>query len=340
MTVNHSSMFRRRPHRTILKGLALAAALMATKLLAVESAHAGTSQQRFQAPGFYRMMLGDFEITALSDGTVPQPMDKLLLNIQAGDVEALVARAHQTLPLETSINAYLINTGKRLLLVDTGSGALFGAHAGGRLISSLKAAGYTPAQIDDVLLTHLHADHSGGLAVNGKRIFPNAVVHVSKADRDFRFDSTEEAKAPPAQRPTFQQSRASLEPYVRVGKVSTFEGRAQIVPGITTIAAPGHTPGHTYFLVESKNQKLLLWGDVVHAAEVQLARPGVAIQYDDDAAAAAQQRTRLLAELAEEGTLIGAAHISFPGLGYLHREEGGYSWMPVTYSLRGLAEKN
>lgn len=322
-----------------MRGVAVAAALIVGNLAIAGGAHAGAAPQGFQAPGFYRVMLGEFEITALSDGTVPQSMDKLLLNIKAGDVETLAARANQTLPLETSINAFLINTGERLLLVDTGAGSLFGSHAGGRLVSNLRAAGYEPSQIDDVLLTHLHADHSGGLVVAGERVFPNAVIHVNKADRDFRFDSSEEARAQPARRITFQQSRASLQPYVSAGKVVTFEGNAEIVPGITTIAAPGHTPGHTYVVVQSRNQKLLLWGDTVHTAEVQLPRPDVSIQYDDDPAAAAQQRAKLLDELVRQHTLVGAAHVSFPGLGYLRKEADGYGWVPLTYSLRGLAEK-
>lgn len=301
-----------------------------------QAAHAAGPQIRTQAPGYYRMMLGDYEITALSDGTVPQAMDKLLINIQAGDVETLAALNFQTLPLETSINAYLIHTGTQLLLVDTGAGELFGPKAGGRLSNNLKAAGYEPGQIDAVLLTHLHADHSGGLVVGGNMVFPNAMIHVAQADHDFRLSIAEESRAAAKDKRTFEQSRASLQPYVTAGKVKTFQGATELFPGVTTIPAPGHTPGHTYYAVESQGKKLLMWGDTVHAAEVQLPRPAVTIQYDDDSAAAATQRAKLLADVARQRTLIGAAHISFPGLGYLRAEGSGYSWVPVTYSTRGL----
>lgn len=285
-----------------------------------------------QAPAFYRTQLGDFEITALSDGTVKLPLDQMMANISPAEVRTLLHAGFETLPTETSINAFLINTGNKLLLVDAGAGALFG-QSGGHLLDNLKAAGYKPEDIDAVLLTHLHGDHSGGLTVNGKRMFPNAVVYLDKADRDYRFDPEAERRAPADQKSMFAQSRTDLEPYEAVGKVVLFRAGAEVFPGVKTVAAHGHTPGHTLFQVESKGQKIIFFGDLVHAAAVQFPRPEATISFDADSREAASDRVAMFRTLSADRTLIGAAHISFPGLGYVMEvKEGGYRWLPLPYS--------
>jgi len=288
-----------------------------------------------QAPAYYRMQLGDFEVTALSDGTVALPLDQMMSNIAPEEVRQLLAQGFETLPVETSINAFLVNTGSKLLLIDVGAGSLFGA-SGGRLVSNLKAAGYDPAEIDAVLLTHLHGDHSGGLVVDGKRIFSNATVYLDKADRDYRFSAAAEAAAPANQRAMFPESRAALTPYESAGKVSLFEGAAQLFPGVSTIAAHGHTPGHTLFKIESKGRSLVAAGDLVHSAAVQLPRPQATVNFDADEPAAAADRQALLARFAEERTLLAAAHISFPGFGHIRASGNGYQWVPAPYSRQGM----
>ena len=286
---------------------------------------------------YYRKQLGDFEITALTDGTIPLPYDKMLAHITPAEVSQLVAEGFNSLPVETSINSYLINTGSKLILVDAGSGSLFSPY-GGRLISNLKTAGYAPEDIDVVLLTHLHGDHSGGLTdPNGGRLFPNATVYLDKADRDYRFDATAEAAAPDNQKSMFPQSRASIAPYEAAGKEVLFTGGdVQLFPGITTIAAHGHTPGHTLYSIESKGQRLIIAGDLLHVAEVQLPRPDVTISFDADEAAAAIDRKKFLAQFANDRTMIAAAHIAFPGIGNLKIVGSGFQWYPVPYSLSGM----
>src|SRR5262249_8362930 len=132
-----------------------------------------------QAPGFYRAALGSFEVTALSDGTAPRHLDQILSKPDI--VVAEYTANHQREPIGLSINAYLINTGAHLVLIDTGAGKLFGATSG-LLITNLKAAGYQPDQIDTILLTHIHGDHSGGLSIKGARQFPRATVYVDEHD--------------------------------------------------------------------------------------------------------------------------------------------------------------
>jgi glyoxylase-like metal-dependent hydrolase (beta-lactamase superfamily II) len=302
-------------------------------VLAPAAAQAAAPQLKTQAPGFYRMMLGDFEITALSDGTVNLPMDKLLTNAKPGEVDKMLARAHLKAPVESSINAYLINTGSKLVLVDTGAGSLFGPTLG-KLVANLKAAGYQPEQIDEVLITHLHPDHQGGLMAGDKRVFPNAGVHMAKAEADYWLSADNMKKAPADKQSMFPQATAMLTPYKTADKLKTFEGDSELVPGIKAMATPGHTPGHTIYVVESKGQKLALWGDLMHVASVQFADPSVTIQFDTDSKEAAAQRKKAFADAAKQGYWVAGAHIPFPGIGHVDAEGKGYLWVPANYTTQ------
>jgi glyoxylase-like metal-dependent hydrolase (beta-lactamase superfamily II) len=308
----------------------LAAGLAGTLLLAA-AAHAAAPQLKTQAPGFYRAMLGDFEITALSDGTVALPVDKLLTNTNPTHVDQVLKRNFLKPPVETSVNGYLINTGSKLVLIDTGAAKLFGPTLG-NLADNLKAAGYQPEQVDEVYITHMHADHVGGLMAGDKLAFPNAIVRADQHDADFWLSAANLEKAPAEMKGFFQGAQASLNPYVTAGKFKPFSGDTELAPGIKAVAAPGHTPGHSIYVIESQGQKLVLWGDLMHVAAVQFAEPAVTIQFDTDSKTAAVQRKRAYADAAKHGYLVGSAHLSFPGLGHLRAEGKGYAWVPLNYS--------
>ena len=308
------------------------AAFAATSALVLfGSAHAAAPQVKTQAPGFYRVMLGDFEVTALSDGTVALPVDKLLTGTTAAKTQKTLARSFLKAPLDTSVNGYLVNTGTKLVLIDTGAAGLFGPTLG-NLIANLKAAGYQPEQVDEIYITHMHADHVGGLMAADKLAFPNATVRADKHDADFWLSQANLDKAPADAKGFFQGAMASLNPYVAAGKFKAFEGDTELVPGVKAVATPGHTPGHSIYKVESKGQTLVLWGDLMHVAAVQFAEPGVTIQFDTDSKSAAMQRKRAYADAAKQGYMVGSAHISFPGLGHLRAQGKGYEWLPVNYS--------
>ncbi|MBC3875116.1 MBL fold metallo-hydrolase [Undibacterium flavidum] len=282
------------------------------------------------APGYYRVMLGDFEVTALSDGTVALPVDKLLTNTKPEKTLKSLQKYHLSTPVETSVNGYLINTGSKLVLIDTGAATLFGPTLG-RLANSLKAAGYTPEQVDEVYITHMHGDHVGGLMNGTQMAFPNAIVRADQHDADFWLSQANMDKAPADSKGAFQGAMASLNPYVKAGKFKPFDGDTELVPGVKALAARGHTPGHTIYAVESKGQKLMLWGDLMHVAAVQFENPSVTIAFDSDNKAAMAQRMKAYADAAKQGYMVGATHLSFPGLGYLRTEGKGYAWMPVNY---------
>ena len=306
-------------------------ATVAASLMLIGAAHAAAPQVKTQAPGYYRVMLGDFEVTALSDGTVALPVDKLLTHTTAAKSEKALARSFLTAPVDTSVNGYLINTGTKLVLIDSGAAGLFGPTLG-NLAANLKAAGYQPEQVVEVYITHMHADHVGGLMNGDKLAFPNATVRADRHDADFWLSQANLDKAPADAKGFFQGAMASLNPYVAAGKFKAFDGDTELVPGIKAVAARGHTPGHSIYKVESKGQTLVLWGDLMHVAAVQFSDPSVTIQFDTDSKNAAIQRKRAYADAAKQGYLVGSAHLSFPGLGHLRAEGKGYAWVPVNYN--------
>lgn len=316
-----------------LSGMAFAvmtASLTALTAVASVPAYAEAPMAKAAAPGYYRVLLGNFEVTALSDGVVALPVDKLLTNTKPEKTLKALQKHHLSTPTTTSVNGYLINTGTKLVLIDTGAATLFGPTLG-RLAASLKAAGYSPEQVDEVYITHMHGDHVGGLMNGDQLAFPNAVVRADQHDADFWLSQANMDKAPADAKGGFQGAMASLNPYVKAGKFKTFNGDTELVPGVKAVAARGHTPGHSTYLVESQGQKLMLWGDLMHVAAVQFENPSVTIAFDSDSKAAMAQRMKAYAEAAKQGYLVGATHLSFPGLGYVRSEGKGYAWIPVNY---------
>lgn len=305
-------------------------AALAAGFAALPAAQAAAPLAKTQAPGFYRMMLGDFEVTVLSDGTVNLPVHQILTNTTPEKVQQDLARSYLRSPLETSVNAFLINTGSKLVMVDTGAGSLFGPTLG-KLQAAIKAAGYQPEQLDEIYITHMHGDHVGGLSAGDKLAFPNAVVRADKRDAEFWLSSAQMDKAPEAAKGGFKGAMAMIGPYEKAGKFKPFDGDTDLVPGVKAMANYGHTPGHTIYAVESKGEKLVLWGDLMHVAAVQFAQPLVTIQFDSDSKAAAERRTKAYAEAAAQGYYVGGAHLSFPGIGRLRTEGSGYGFVPVNY---------
>lgn len=282
------------------------------------------------SPGYARIMLGDFQITPLSDGTADLPMDQLLQQAPQA-TRAALAKDYLALPLETSTNAFLVNTGAKLVLIDTGAGAFFGPTLG-KLGANIRAAGYQPDQVDEIYITHLHPDHVGGLAQEGQRLFPNAVLRAARADSDYWLSKEMEGKAAADKKGFFGPARLSLEPYMKAGKFKAIERDGELVPGISALAAPGHTPGHTVYLVQSRGQKLLLIGDLIHVATVQMNDPAVTIGFDSDTRAAFAARKKFFDAAARDGELVGGAHLQFPGVGHLAQQGKGYRWIPVNYT--------
>ncbi len=307
-------------------------AVLASLVAGLTPALSAAPQHHDQVPGFYRMKVGDLEVTALLDGAAA--FDPRWLNGTKVTMDRLEndLREHPHL-LDVGDTGFLVNTGKQVILVDAGAGTWYGGGALGRLVDSLRSAGYAPEEVDRVLVTHLHSDHVGGLTTqDGKRVFPNAEVFVSKAESDFWLSPEIAAKAPKDALPFFQAAQAIAAPYIKAGKWRTFNGSEAIADGIKFISLHGHTPGHTGYEFSSKGQKILFWGDTIHAQIVQLRHPEITVVFDSDPAAAAAMRDQLLPALAREDVMIAGPHMPFPALGRLRKDGNGYLWAPVVFT--------
>jgi len=312
---------------------ALLAAAMALATMPMASHAAPPAKQTTQVPGYYRMAVGDFEVTALYDGYIVIDQ-KLLKGVKEKDVQSLLARmfVENTKGVQTAVNAYLVNTGDHLILVDTGAAKCFGPTLGA-IGDNIRAAGYDTSQVDAVLLTHLHGDHACGLvAADGNAAFPNATVYVAKEEAGFWLSKDVMAMVPQDTQAFFKMAQDSVEPYERAEKLKQFSGGATIVPGVVAVPTPGHTPGHAGYLFSSAGQQLLVWGDIVHSHAIQFARPEVAIEYDTDSKQAIASRKKIFAEVAKQKLWVAGAHLPFPGIGHVRAEKKGYAWVPVEYA--------
>jgi len=314
--------------RIALGGIALTVALTAGAQPA-----APVQQNVSQVPGYYRQPVGEFMVTAVYDGFVD--LDTTLLKgMRAEDMQKLFARMfvqHEN-GVQTAVNAFLVQGKGRLVLVDAGAAACFGPTMGS-LMMNIRAAGFAPEEVDDVLLTHLHPDHACGLATkDGKRAFPNAAVWAAKADADHWLSNDAMAKAPEDKKPFFTLAQAAIAPYLEQGAFHTYANDSDLFPGFSVVPTPGHTPGHSSYLLQSKGQALLIWGDIVHSYAVQLPHPDISIEFDTDQKQAIQTRKTVLDSVSKQGWFVAGAHLPFPGLGHIREEEQGYSWVPVEYS--------
>jgi glyoxylase-like metal-dependent hydrolase (beta-lactamase superfamily II) len=282
-----------------------------------------------QAPAYYRFKVGTLEVTAITDGMIELPVS-LFPAADKAEAQALFAKAHRAEKVPTAINAYVINTGSKLILADTGYGNMAGSDAG-YLLPNLKAAGFEPSQFDAVAVTHMHPDHVGGLLnPDGKPVFTNSALLINAKDHAFWTDEGITSRAPADAQKFFKIAQDSVKPYEK--QLQLFKDGEELAPGIAATAAPGHTPGHTAVTVSSGKDSLLIWGDIVHCAALQFARPEWAISFDSDQAQAIETRKALFSRLAADGTLVAGMHLDFPGLGYVTRETQGYSYQRAVWS--------
>ena len=334
------SLFASRPR---LRGAAFAAALLVlggnalaqTAPVAPVAPVVAPAPELRQAPGYYHQAIGALRVTALFDGVVQLPRTQIK-GLTPAAIDGLLQRRYvpeAPQGLQTAVNAYLVQVGGRRVLVDTGAADCFGAGLG-QVLGNLQAAGIAPAQVDDVLLTHAHPDHlCGVLGADGARAFPNATLWLDDTELAYWQGPEAEPRTPPALRFIVAQARRALAPYQTAGKLRSFKPGDALPAGIQALASPGHTPGHTSFLIDGGDaQKLLVWGDVVHYHVVQFARPAASFEPDVDRTRAIASRRQLLAQAARQGWWVAGAHLPFPGLGHVRTEGAGYAWVPAEFS--------
>ena len=300
-------------------------------LMLAAAAHGATAADMLpETPGWYRTQIGSFTVTALWDGTLDMPVDKVFKHPGPAQLKALLAHAYLPTTMPLSVNAFVIDTGTRVVMIDSGTGTsrAFGDRLG-KVQANLRAAGYTPEQIDEIYITHMHTDHVGGLTVDGRAVFPNAIVRADVREAG-HWLSREKMAAHPDDKEDFESAMAMLEPYVKKGRFKPFDGPTELIPGVRARPAYGHTPGHTVYEVQSDGEKLVLWGDLMHVAAVQLPVPAATVVFDAMPAQSAANRMQIYREAEREGAWIAAAHIGFPGIGRIRGDgKGGYSWVPM-----------
>jgi glyoxylase-like metal-dependent hydrolase (beta-lactamase superfamily II) len=284
-----------------------------------------------QAPGFYRLKIGSIEVTSLSDGTIALPLAKLYTNTSEQHAQSALNDAFLPEIVPTSVNAFLVNTGEKLVLIDAGTGAYLGPSLG-KLVENIEASGYKTDEIDDVILTHIHTDHSGGLVIEGNRTFPNATLRVNEREAKFWLSADNAKAAIGIVRQHFGEADRCVTPYVTAGKFETFADNAAPVQGLGSILYAGHTPGHSAITLESEGQKIVFWGDITHGDILQFDEPGVAIEFDIDPKAAVAARDTAFRQAEEGRYLVAGAHIAFPGIGHVRKDSTNYDWLPINYA--------
>ena len=281
-----------------------------------------------QTPGVHHFAFGDIVVTALNDGMLGAPMldfFEFVTNVPRREAEAMHRAAFLAVPPRLAVNCYLVYLADRLVLIDGGCGAVFGPSLG-RLAGNLAALGVKPADIDTVLVTHLHPDHVGGLVdAGGQAVFPNAELVVHAVESAYWSDAAVLAAAPEGQEK--QAVRLSLATIAAYRDRTRSVTGGEVLGGVTAVPAPGHTPGHTGWLIASGGDGLLVWGDIVHLPGLQFARPDAGMAFDVDGALAIATRRRILDMAATDRLCVAGMHMDFPGFGHVVRAGSGYAFI-------------
>jgi len=292
-------------------------------------------EQQKQVAGYYQYQSGQTQITALLDGTnfISPSLFKGLSEQQIHE-SLKKYYADQAKGVQTSINAFLVNTGHSLVLVDSGAASCLGSHLGS-VLSNLKASGYQPEQVDSILLTHLHPDHVCGISQNGVANFPNATVYVSATEANYWLSPEQLNKIPKEKQAgylaTVEKIKQAIAPYQAKQRFKTYKFGDQI-QGFNVINSTGHTLGHTSYELKTTNETIVFVGDIVHSHSIQFDHPETSIAYDADPKQAVATRLNLFAEFAKHGEAIAAPHLPFPGIGHIYSADGKtYQWVPIHF---------
>ena len=289
--------------------------------------------------GFYRFKLGAFEIVTLNDCTIPYPTSTIV-GLAPAQIDSGLAEWSLASPVGMTYSAFLVNTGTMVVLIDAGTGGKMsdnpGFHGCDQMLINMRRAGYDPARVDEIYISHIGPDHVGGLTTGTERTFPNAIVRAADDEIGEYIDSAraraaiDRASDRKAEQEWFDFQRSLFEPYRRAGRVRTFTGDVDLVPGVRALATHGHSPGHTSYIVASRGDTLIMTGDLLHWAAVQFAHPEASTVFDSDQQAAATQRKRVLEIAAKHGYWIAGSHLPFPGIGHVKAANGRYYWVPLS----------
>lgn len=315
--------------RTVVAGTAAcSAAALSGAGLPGGPAQAAAPLATNQAPGFYRYKAGDLQITAIYDGFGARPVEGFVRNAELASVQKILSDAGQpTDQARLHFTTLVVNDGRKLTLIDTGI-ADFGPPTSGTWMANFRAAGFAPEQVDTIVISHFHGDHINGLRPkSGETVFKNAEVMVPEAEWTFWTDEAKAAAAPDGLKPNFANVKRVFEPMK--AQVKTYKPDAEVVGGVNALAAPGHTPGHTAYVIGGK---LLALSDTTNNPLLFAANPGWHAVFDMDGAQAEATRRRMLDMAIAEKLQVAFYHAHFPATGHIVKEGAGYRMLPVAWS--------
>ena len=310
--------------RNVLAGASLAAA----SALPAEAAAPASGQQ---APSIYRYRIGDMELTAIYDGVWYRPIDeKFIRKANYADVQRAMSDAFMPeAKLATPFTMLLVNTGKKLILLDTGTGGQVASTAGA-FSQNLIAAGIDPKSIDQIVISHFHPDHINGIKTkDNDLIFPNAEIMVPNAEWAFWNDDANMRAAPDGLKIVFHNVRRIFADIAK--DVTRYEPGKVVAPGVETVAAPGHTPGHTVFAIQSGKDSMMVLSDTTQHPALFARNPEWEPQFDIDGAAAVTTRKKLLDRVAADRMLVTGYHFPFPACGHIVKTATGYEHVPLLW---------
>ncbi|MGM0433825.1 MAG: MBL fold metallo-hydrolase [Pseudomonadota bacterium] len=276
-----------------------------------------------QPTNAHQLRIGDFVLTTLLDAQMEASFG-LVQSIREEEARRLHAQNRRPTPPRITLNAFLLDTVDHRILIDTGIGA-FAGESGAALMDNLNAIGLDASAIDTVLITHMHPDHVGGLIdADDQPVFPKARVLVPAGELDYWHGDIPEG----APEVLTKQFHAAHRVIAAVGSRMQRLAGTEVLPGITRVPLPGHTPDHSGYRIVSGEDRVLIWTDIVHLPGIQFPRPEATVAFDVDPPQAATTRRRIMAELAESRELVAGHHLDFPGIGYVAEDGDGFRFLP------------
>ena len=320
--------------RGLLAGAATTAAAATFAGRFTEPARAAAPMLGASRPTHYRFKLGEFEVTTIYDGALAIPKVHPIFgkNQKIEDVQAYLAANHlPTDKMTISFTPVIVNTGKEIVMFDSGYGEERRAKGAGKMAATLATAGFSPDQIDVIVLTHLHPDHVSGLMEEGKAVFPNA--RYLTGDVEYNFWSKKELLEG-SDKNMQRRAKAVHNNVVPLAeKMKFIKPGADVVSGITSVQAFGHTPGHMCYHIESGGKRFLIFADITNHYVASLAKPDWHCVFDMDAEAAVTTRKKILDMIATDKIASAGYHMPFPAVGFVEKQGSGYKWVPASYQL-------
>lgn len=324
--------------RSVLAHAAAATALAAAGPATAIPANAAGPKAIMQAPGFYRYKVGDIEVTVATDGARSFPLpDTFVTNASKAEVNAALEAAYMPRDVMTIyFSPILVNTGSKLIVIDTGYGAAAAAKPGstaGLLQQNLTAAGIDPKSVDTVIISHFHGDHVNGLLdADNAPAFPNAEILVPAVEYKFWTDDGEMARAPAGRMADlFRDNRKIFSGEIKK-RLATYEWGKEVAPGILAQGTPGHTPGHTSYVISSGPSKVFVQSDVTNNPALFVRHPRWHAFFDQDADMAEATRRKVYDMLVAEKMLVQGFHYPFPSLGHVEKDGDGYRLVPIHWT--------